>query len=213
MRLGLTLAPKHNRPGRSDATGAFHLGTKRFRDVHGTPFEHFDNGTNDEEHNGPGQKKIRDRVFEIMRTHPGPPWDVFAYFGHGISNGLPSAGIYSSNIKALAELIRAKAKPGIVVLLYACLAGSPGGFAAKLQAALADKNARVYGHASAGRAFANADKTVHPPGHFVVAKSDALWRKWKQTINASDGNPKIDLWARFPFMSKEQLVAELNGLK
>jgi hypothetical protein len=211
MRPGLILAPRDNRPGTKDATGAFHLGAKWFKEVHRTPYAIFDNySVEDAEHNPAGQQKIQKGVFAVMEKAAGP-WEVFAYFGHGVPTGLPSAGICEGSLPKFAKLIDSKAAPGIVVLLYACATGQPGAFAAKLQVALKGKKARVYGHTTYGHALGNPKKTVHPAGQFVVARSDPLWGNWVRTLKASLSNEKIDLWARYPFMMKQELAAELSG--
>src|SRR5687768_5727388 len=71
---GLILAPQHNKPGRTDATGVFQAGANYFHKLYGFPKVFFDNS-------GAG-KAVRDRVVQAIDAQAGG-WDVFAYFGHG----------------------------------------------------------------------------------------------------------------------------------
>jgi hypothetical protein len=71
---------------------------------------------------------------------------------------------------------------------------------------LAGVNAVVYGHTSARHTYANPDTTVFPGGTWVIAKSSPLWKNW----NADIIDQSNDLWARFPFMTAEELAAELT---
>ena len=48
--------------------------------------------------------------------------------------------------------------------------------------------------------------TVFPGGTWVIAKSSPLWKNWSADI-VDQSN---DLWARFPFMTAEELAAELT---
>jgi hypothetical protein len=201
---GFIVAPLHNKPDRHDATGAFQLGARIFQRVHKLPKPlFFDNsGT---------ASAIRDRVLKAIAAQPGG-LDVFAYFGHGGSTCLGSAELYKkAGAKLLADALRAKANRGLVVLLYACNAGAPNGFASWLADELAGLNARVYGHLPpGGHSFTNPRMVVYPGskpgGDMVIETGSPLWSAWFAALKCSE---TVDLWARFPFMTRAELEAEL----
>src|SRR5262249_54307696 len=81
--------PKH---GPHDANGAFRPGAQAFKKVHDIPQDiyYFDWRDKDAD--------LRRRILDKLTTVPCDDpdgLDVVAYFGHGISRGLPSAGFYS----------------------------------------------------------------------------------------------------------------------
>jgi len=203
---GLILAAGKNRQGENDSTGAFQIAANQFQAINhvsSSPI-FFDNSGE-----GPsGYPAIRQRVLKAAREGgSGAAWDVVAIFCHGGNNALWSAGLIGDDgASALADVIRPRAKAGIIIVLYACNAGSPGGFASMLADKLAGVNAVVYGHTSARHTYANPDTTVFPGGTAVIAKSSPLWKNW----NADILDQSNDLWARFPFMTAEELAAELT---
>jgi hypothetical protein len=203
---GLILAPGKNRPNLNDSTGAFRVGADRFHAINrvSSPPVYFDNAGEEKGH----YAEVRRRVLKAAREGgSGAAWETVAIFCHGGNNALWSAGLIGDEgAQALADVIRPRAAAGIVIILYACNAGSPGGFASNLATKLADVNAVVYGHTSARHTYANPDTTVHPSGDWVVPKNSPLWKNWSADI-VDQSN---DLWARFPFMTAEELAAELT---
>lgn len=204
---GLILAAGKNRPGENDSTGAFQLAANQFRAINSVSSSpiFFDNSGEEK-----GQYAgVRQRVLKAAgEGGSGTAWDTVAIFCHGGSNALWSAGLIGDDgVTALADVIRPRAKAGIVIILYACNAGSPGGFASMLAGKLAGLNAVVYGHTSARHTYANPDTTVYPGGNWVVPRSSLLWKNW----NADILDQSNDLWARFPFMTADELAAELSA--
>jgi hypothetical protein len=203
---GLILAAGKNRPGENDSTGAFQLAGNQFQAINGVSSSpiFFDNSGEEK-----GQyAAVRQRVLKAVREGGSAgAWDTVAIFCHGGNNALWSAGLIGDDgATALADAIRPRAKSGIIIILYACNAGAPGGFASMLADKLAGVNATVYGHTSARHTYANPDTTVFPAGTAVIAKNSPLWKNW----NADILDQSNDLWARFPFMTPEELAAELT---
>jgi hypothetical protein len=184
-----------------DATGAFQLGANQFQRIHGlaAPLI-FDNTKPNAD--------CRKAILDGIRAATGP-LDVVAYFGHGVSYGLPTGGFYTSDLDSLADGIRANAARGVVVLLYACDAGATLGFASQLADKLSNIAAVVYGHnPPPGHSYANPAMKRFPGDEWVVplsvlGKNNPLWGPWRAGIAK-------DLWARFPFMSEMDLLNELT---
>jgi hypothetical protein len=199
---GFIMAPTHNKEGRADATGAFHVGAAKFQKIHSLPpWVKFENDETSKTADAKGfLKKITDQ--------PGG-WDVFAYFGHGNNGSLGSADVRGrKGASALADAMRPKCNDGIIIMLYACNTGAPGGFAQWLSEDLAGKNATVYAHVPPpGHSFTNANVVSYPGGEFVVPRSSPLWKDWYKDMHAEHN----ELWARFPFMTQEELEAELSA--
>src|SRR5262249_45204336 len=194
---GFVIAPMHNRPGQQDAT-AFHVGAKAFSAMHGLPAPAlFEN-----------EGEATANFLEQIEMASGC-WDVFAYFGHGESEGLPSAGAHGrSGAELVAKSILVRANKGIKVVLYAGNAGKPGGFASWLAEELAPVKPTVFSHVPpAGHAFTNANVATYPGGHWVISRSHRLWGDWQRDMKAQ----KNSLWARFPFLTREQLEGELEA--
>lgn len=198
---GLIVAPRHNSPGKHDATGAFHIGAREFQSVHGLAEPvFFDNSA------APAERRLD--FLDTIRGAPGR-LDVIAYFGHGSVNGLPSAKLYTRHLPDLADAIRAVTKSNAVILLYACSAGSFGGFASALSDQLnggvcGPGNRRaVYGHTNSGHSFYNPRVTLFPDRAFVVEPGSSEWRPWVRKLRSTV------LWAKFPFMTDGQLEAAL----
>lgn len=199
---GFIMAPAHNKEGRCDATGAFHIGADIFQKVHKLPaWVKFENDETSKTSDTKG-------FLDIISKQAGN-WDVYAYFGHANTNALASADVRGrKGATLLANTLRPKLKTGGVVLLYACMAGQPGGFADWLSQDLADKRITVYGHLPPkGHTFQNACMLRYPGGDWVVPRTSPLWGDWYRDFH-SLGN---DLWARFPWMTQDQIEAELTA--
>jgi hypothetical protein len=185
-----------------DASGAFMVGARRFKQIHGLADPvFFDNSLT--------YPKRRKQILDAIDAVSGD-LDVFAYFGHGWKTSLPSGGFRMDDIPDLASALGKKAAEGIVVILYACWAGVGGGPAEGLFNGLSGKGAVVYGHTSRKHTFANPDTVVFgdaeiEDGKLVIGTGDPLWKNWSKDII----DQKNDLWARFPFMTHDELEAEL----
>lgn len=199
---GFVIAPKKNRPGSNDATGAFHIGANRITEIHDVPRKpiFFEN-------EGSALSIYKGFSKHIDDAKGG--WDFFAYFGHGESWGLVSACISRrEGALELARRIIPKANPGLTVMLYACNCGDKGGFAEWLADGLSPVGATVYAHVSPpGHTFTNANVVSYPGGEWVVPRGHRLWGDWYNDMHNEWG----DLWARFPFMTQDQLEAELEA--
>ena len=180
-----------------DATGAFIPYAQRFCQVHGVGGPvYLDNSDR-------WQHSRASNLFDAIEQAP-CGIECFAYFGHGVPNGLPTANIYVSDVPRLADLLRRKAAPGLRVVLYACLAATPGGFAQRLAEALGGA-AKVYGHTSTAHAARNPDVTVYPDGVAIVPAGSPLRHFWAQALTNST------LWAEFPFMTIEEVHERPNN--
>jgi hypothetical protein len=199
---GFVIAPLRNSI-QTDATGAFHVGVRRITEIHKLSRQPilFEN-------HGPAKSVYEGFSKHIDDARGG--WDFFAYFGHGEPWGMVSANISSrAGAMELAQRIMRKANRGLVVMLYACNCGAPGGFASWLADALSPINATVYAHLPPkGHTFMNANVVSYPGGDWVIPTGHPLWGQWYRDMhNELDG----DLWARFPFMTQMELEAELEA--
>lgn len=201
-RNAFLFAPAHNQSGYpADATGAFHPSARAFRDLHGTqaPFL-FDNRAQ--------PRARRTEIFEALDAAP-MGLDTIAYFGHGLTNALSSAGIRADDIHTFANLIQRKSAGRCKILLYACSAGASGGFADRLASILCGNQSstsaqyQVYGHTVPGHSVLNPTKVVYPGGHYFVEPYTRLFPKWRSALTTRL------LWARYPFMRDEAIMAEV----
>lgn len=195
---GIVFAAQHNSPPRHphDATGAFQPGARTFAHLNGlSPPILFDNSNH---------AKARATIRDTILKAPGL-LDVVAYFGHGLHDSLPSAGISMPTIGEFAGAILCKAARAMCVVLYACSAGAPNGFASRLADLLPGTGAIVYGHDRSGHAYMNPYVTRFRGGGYVIAPNDRLFGRWRRALATSD------LWARFPFMTDQDLRQNLTG--
>jgi hypothetical protein len=137
--------------------------------------------------------------------------DVVAYFGHGTTDGLSSADVCATDTGALATAISKSATSGCRIVLYACSVGVRGGFAETL-AGLVGNGSVVYGHTTIGHSYCNPNVTYYPnsgdqDAPFLIGRQNPRWRVWVQRMRDTD------LWMRFPFMSKQEIEAELAPKK
>ncbi len=197
---GVVFAAARNREGRHDATGAFIPGAHLFARKYGLDVTLID------ETIGTHKAAARDAVLQTISA--ASRLDVIAYFGHGTVNSLPSAGIHESDIAGLVQAINRTAAGNCKVVLYACLAGHPGGFAQKLSAQL-KPGITVLGHTVEGHAYQNPCVARYPqaPGDktpFLVAPHSPLWKVWNQELHSGSS-----LWMEYPFLSAEQIERRL----
>ncbi len=180
----LAICSKNNLAGRSDATGAFIPGAKRFGMLHGSPHV-----VQLDMSGRPVERKAR-----FMETLNGyEKVETLAIFCHGFSNGL-QCGIYTRDMPLLAaELKRLEVKTAI---LYACSTAKnkESGFATTLAKAT---GCRVLAHTTAGHAITNpylveitpenGCRYIFPPpssgliGDLMVV-TKKRWARWLQAV-------------------------------
>ena len=110
------IAAGQNTGGKHDATGAFLPAAQKFGVAYNCPWRQFDNS-------GPGPA-VRKRFFDTIYANCPGGTNLFAYFGHGIAGGLPSANVYGSDIDDLLNILGPKIAKPFVAVLYACSAGT-----------------------------------------------------------------------------------------
>lgn len=220
---GIVLAPMHNStsgPHTSDATGAFQPGARAFAAALSLPAPSLFDNTRP-----PAER--RKAVLEIVRRTP-PPLGVLAIFSHGWRTGTQWGGDIAS-ADEIGATIASVAAPDVVIALYACStgedvgeAGHPGvhasqpgagdgGFADALRDAVLahGKRPRVIAHGTVGHAYLNPyvrifDASTTRGGEWLIAPGSPEWRPWGNWLRRGG-------WTRFPFMTREQIVAELHA--
>jgi len=193
------VTPHTNSGGRNDATGPFHPGAQKFSRAYNCAWRQFDNV-------GSG---VRKRFLDEIDNHCAGSLDFFAYFGHGIPQGLASADCYGKHLDELCEILRPKMREPFIVALYACSCGVLNGYIGKLRDALRG-DVYVYGHLSPGHSYMNPQVSEEassnsPTFRLLYPNGDDLCAIWSDALHYSD------LWLRFPLMEDYQVDRELNG--
>lgn len=194
-------APKFNHKG-NDATGAFLPGAKAF--VKWCLGQNDDSARKLEFQNQGTDRIVFNEILHGLAISP-YQLDAIAYFGHGTEDMMVSARIGHGFFDEFVASIRANAGMNVNIMLYACSCGVPGGFALKLATALSDLNATVYSHASVGHSFRNPMVRKFPGGTKVCP--DGMVPAWRRAF----ADERNDLWIRFPFMTDDEIRAELTG--
>jgi hypothetical protein len=138
--------------------------------------------------------------------------DVFAYIGHGGQNALYSADIGGSDAGDLAGRLSAACNNGATIIFYACNAGRLNeSLLRTIHLNTLDKGFWLYGHATAGRAGNNPNKTVFPPSNGAMLIDEALGDlaqvpRFQRAWNYTMGNEADDLWATFFLLSNDELL-------
>jgi hypothetical protein len=194
------IAAGQNTGGKNDATGAFLPGAQKFGAAYNCPWRQFDNIG--------AARDVRNRFFDTINTYCPGGTNLFAYFGHGIPGGLPSASLYGDNLDDFVKVLLPKIAKPFVAVLYACSSGSPQGFSGKLRSKIGG-DVWVYGHTSVGHTFNNPDVSEEASGNsptFQLLYSGAELRgPWAEALKYTD------LWLRFPFMDLDDIDAEVNA--
>jgi hypothetical protein len=195
------IAAGQNTGGKNDATGAFLPAAQKFGAAYNCPWRQFDNS-------GPGVA-VRKRFFDTIETNCPGGTNLFAYFGHGIASGLPSANVYGDDIDDLLKVLVPKIVKPFVAVLYACSAGMAQGFSGKLRSKLGP-DVWVYGHTSVGHTFTNPDVSEEASGNSptfrqLYGSGSALRGPWAEALKYTD------LWLRFPLMEDANIDAEVNA--
>lgn len=217
---GLTMCLAYDAPGKHDASAVFIPGALGF--THGNDL--------------PAAVRVDNHAALPARFVPTlnvisaqtQPLDVFAYFGHGWHTGC-ALGVRLANLDTFCRVLAAHSAPVLTVCLYACSTGEgdpesggrnpdkhdvpgagDGGLADRMRDLLCGHGikATVYAHSSLGHAFTNPFVRRFGPdttdgGAYVVAPDSPLWGAWVHKLGTSG------LWLRFPFLTSEELAAEL----
>lgn len=209
-------APRFNQPpdaanpNGNDATGAFHPGMAMYKKLYegmgGTVITHlFDNSK------GNGKNSRQGIINAMSQNSNGELYDAVVYFGHGDKNFLVSPGFSKNNVVDLTNAIDTYGSPGVQIILYACSCAASGGIAYSMAESLsrwAPYGLRVLGHTSPGHSFMNPQVRVFPASYGVDGVSLVPAGRLK-AWNAAMLNPKKNFWARFPFMSEDEILAEI----
>ena len=230
----LVLFSAKNTPGKHDATGCFEPEAKRFARIHGLspacvrgldlvgiPYPH--------------RKRLTAQLIHDAGSLA--PLDALAFFGHGWANGI-QFGYRRHEIPDLCALISNSATRDVILILYACLTaendtpdhlidsvgpGTDGGFADLLRDELVRSGAtrghcRVDAHKTRGHAtynpffvrFEGRDDVVKGSvgGEWIVSPASPDWPRWVAALHDSASTLRY----RFPFMTREQIAAELRGV-
>ena len=169
----------------------------------------------------------RARFLELIRK--AQPFDLLAYFGHGLRTGLPSAGFTTLTLDSLVREIHGRCEHSVRIVLYACsTAGAPGkdrdrldgdgGFADLLRDRLSvlghigwvDAHS-VPGHTTINRMtrrFYLDGVAGGAGGTWLVAPGSPEWPVWSLAIK----NDR-DFRYSFPTMSESEIHAYLATRK
>jgi len=214
---GLILAPESNSGGKHphDATGAFQPGASAFR-------KHYELAEPVYFDNTRAPAARFEQVLGVVKAAQ-KPLDVLAYFGHGWRTG-SQMGLGVDNVDRFAAALAAVAADRLTVCLYACSTAEDdaksaapgdgnGSLADELRDALvrAGKPATVVAHATVGHAFHNPyvrvfDATTDRGGRWLVdpRAPKRLFHEFATAMQVGD------LWMRMPFMSSDDVIAEVR---
>lgn len=152
----LAFSPLHNSPSMKDDSGAFELEADAFCGFYFNEAEHvqIDNKQ-------PHKDRGNEVLYHLSHEHSGA-LDAVAFFGHGVSNGMPSFGFdlregrRGEGAVVLGCALARVLKPGAPILLYCCLtAKTADGFACALAKASGHP---VFGHSTSGHTTKNPNK-------------------------------------------------------
>lgn len=217
----LTMCLAYDAPGKHDASSVFIPGALGFSHIHG-----LDAPVRVDNHAALAHRFVPtlDTISALTK-----PIDTFAYFGHGWRTGC-ALGVSLANLDTFCRVLSQHSAPALTVCLYACSTGEaddeaggrtpdrtdvPGAGDGSLADRMRDLlcghgvKATVYAHAEVGHAFRCKFVRRFGPettdgGSYVVAPDAPEWHAWCHAIDTTD------LWARFPFMTRDELLAELS---
>jgi len=193
--------PNKANPNGNDATGAFIPGAAMFEKF---CTRNGGQATKLLFNNHAAERQVFNQILLALSAAP-PQLDTIAYFGHGIKDLMVSAKIGRGFLNEFTRALRAACGFGPRIVLYACSCGAPGGIASSIADALSDQLAIVYGHSVDGHAYMNPAVRWYPGGldAWIYGTSTTWWKKFN--------DPASDLWMRFPFLTIDELRAELRG--
>jgi hypothetical protein len=195
------IAPLQNTGTDNDATGAFHVGAHAFARTYNCPWRTYDNSQS--------YAKTKQTFYDTIDRFCPPGLELFAYFGHGIKNGLPSPHVGENDLDDLVAVLRPKIAKPFVAVLYACSSGMAGGLTGKLREKLGG-DVWVYGHTSVGHSFMNPDVSEEadnnsPSFRTFYPYGTDLRAAWAEALKYTD------LWARFPLLTDDLTAAHVNS--
>lgn len=219
----LAIYPRFNTMGRADASGAFIPGAREFLQTHRIPVNAESTLIFDNTMKLPLRKAFITRALRVPR----PKLRTVAIFCHGWKDGL-QCGFRSGDVADFADVLSRVCEGNCEkVLLYACDngrdadsdelddlkddVGGDGGFADLLRDEFRRRGdpVTIWAHAKEGHSFQNpfmrefkAEEAIG--GRFVIEPKSPLWPRWRRALRGSD------LWARFPFMTRQALYDELE---
>ncbi|UFN47640.1 hypothetical protein LPC08_16685 [Roseomonas sp. OT10] len=196
----------------NDAVGAFHPGMRMYKSYYeglgGTVVDHYFNNER-----GLGFGKVSRGIIDAMiRGSGGHYYEAIVYFGHGTETHMSSVGWDKKTVKDLTDAIDTYGSADVKVILYACSCGADGGIAYTMAdnlKAWANTGMEVYGHATPGHSYTNAPVRRFPNANGLVGYQVCPPGKgpaWTKALR----NEKSMFWARFPFMTPEEIEAELG---
>jgi hypothetical protein len=202
MPTAFAIAPSQNVGTQNDATGAFHVGAHAFSKAYNCPWRKYDNSLS--------YDKTRKAFFDaIQQACPGG-LELFAYFGHGIKNALPSPHVDTeAHLDQLVEVLKPKIAKPFVAVLYACSSGMAGGLSGKLREKLGP-DVWVYAHTSVGHSFMNPDVSEEASANSPTYRTfypygTDLRAAWAEALKYTD------LWMRFPLLTDDLTAAWVNS--
>lgn len=156
------------------------------------------------------------QVLAALESTPDKSVDAVAFFCHGgtqwIQPGLHLSKMPASCMKFAQELARvARRDHQLIVVLYACFAGAPGGFAEWLAGELEKRgvDAVVVGHLDKGHTTRNPRVRKYGPHGSVAGMFEPKTSERRAFIleMADEGST---LHLRYPFMPIESVAEELR---
>ena len=206
IRKGFVFAPLYRSADKPADAVTFQGRAGHFASRYGLPAPMlFDNdGDNDALHiaDNSGLRARRTAIVAAMDA-AAKPFDVVAYFGHGVRRGLSSAGFTGrEGLRVFAEAVARNASRRIVIVLNACSCGYPGGFAEQLWGELARRGvvATIFAHNDSGHTTNNPTKRRYPGGDYLVEPRGPRYGAWRNALWHSD------LWARYAVLEPDELA-------
>jgi hypothetical protein len=195
------IAPSQNTGTQHDAAGAFHPGAQKFAAAYNAPWRTFENVG--------ARKTVQKNFYDTIDKYCPAGIDLFAYFGHGIVDGLPSPHIGLAELDDFVRVLLPKVSKPFVAVLYACSAGAANGFSGKLREKLG-ADVWVYAHTSVGHSYMNPDVSEEmadnsPSYRLLYPYGSDLRAAWTEALHYTD------LWLRFPLLYNAALNAEVNA--
>lgn len=202
--------PDEHNPHGNDATGAFQPGAQAYRRLYEGMGKtvvmcQFDN-------HQPGPRR-REQILNAMGIGAGDGWfDAIVYFGHGVRDHIVTAGFGPQTVASFNDAVWANGQYDVKVVLYACSCAEDNGIAARISESMypwAQEGYRVFGHKVLGHAFRNPIVRHYPNSGSVSGAQtcpEGQGTAWRAAL-ADSGST---LWARFPFMTTEEVAAELG---
>jgi hypothetical protein len=219
MGAVLAFAPDYDTPGIYDATREFLPSALRFVRFHGGTAANLYTFPS----TGPMPRR-REPIAKVLAAVTAPI-EKLAFFCHGWRSGL-QCGYGVDNVQNLASFVVTRCTVDAYVLLYACNTGADGegpdsgpagdgGFADQLRDTCEAQGRRVtvFGHTCRGVASSNPYARAFRPGmggkggEWYVDPKAPHWPKWVRALH----EPMSTLCWRFPFMTSEQIRAELTA--